>query len=84
MLGLFVGTISDAWHQELSLETPPDTIVNTLRLTPVLLQEENQGGFNLCCQSFLKMRYLKTCNLGVNRRKTLEFLYEEMGVGKVQ
>lgn len=36
--GLGVGTVSDVGHQVLSLEATSDAIVNTFRLTPVLLK----------------------------------------------
>lgn len=35
---LSVGSVTDVWHQVLSLKTTSDTIVNTFRFTPVLLK----------------------------------------------
>lgn len=40
MTSLSVGAIADVGHQVLSLEATSDAIVNTLRLTPVLLKNE--------------------------------------------
>lgn len=39
VLCLLVATITDVWHQHLTLEPPADPVVNTSGLTPVFLQE---------------------------------------------
>ena len=41
MLGLLVGTVADVWHEELTLEATPHSVINTLRFTPVGLQSVN-------------------------------------------
>lgn len=38
MFGLFCRTVTNIWHQILSLESPPHTVINTFRFTPVWLQ----------------------------------------------
>lgn len=37
MFGLFCRTVTNIWHQILSLESPPHTVINTFRFTPVWL-----------------------------------------------
>ena len=37
--GVLVGAISDAGHQKLSLETSPDSVINTLGFPPAALGE---------------------------------------------
>jgi hypothetical protein len=37
VLGLLVGSVSDIWHQKLSLKFPPHSVINTLGPTPVWL-----------------------------------------------
>ena len=38
---LVVATITDVWHQHLTLEPPADSVVNTPGFTPVFLKGEN-------------------------------------------
>ena len=41
VLGAFGRTITNLWHKVLSLELPADSVVNTLRSTPVPLFKNN-------------------------------------------
>lgn len=41
MFGLFCRTVTNIWHQILSLESPPHTVINTFRFTPVWLEEKD-------------------------------------------
>ena len=42
-LGLFCRSVSDGRHQKLSLESPSHSVVNTLGLSPVLLQNQENN-----------------------------------------
>ena len=42
MLGLLVATITNVWHQHLTLKPPADPVVNTPGLTPAFLEAERQ------------------------------------------
>lgn len=42
VLGLLVATITNVWHQHLTLKPPADPVVNTPGLTPAFLKAERQ------------------------------------------
>src|SRR6218665_1689382 len=43
VLALLVATITDVWHQVLSLVSTSDTVIDTLRISPVWLRQSRSG-----------------------------------------
>lgn len=61
--GLGCRTITNIWHQILTLETPTNSVVNTFRFTPVSLKTKKTYDYNLTFKVCIFIQFWKMWNI---------------------